>query len=330
MQRTAMRALFISVYGLAGLGTAAAYMHFVAGALAGFDGIAKGRYLLGPVLSLLCLLGAFALWRVWLIGGRIWRYGAYTNASPKDQRYDRVGVIAAGAAFIGFVAIASAIYRSDEVVIFGILLMPATCLAIITFLWITSDPSPAPAGSNAVADDTRAAAGLKLADLPGLVCATALGLFAVYRYVPVPLSGWGKCDWTVFYPLYPNLWPVQRPEIWDACSDSAWTLCIVTVVLSLVCLATGALAAVVGKNANAERGARAVAIVVAVVLARLAVQKSDTPDAPYLGWVESLIAGVLIVVGAAWLGYVGGRRGVGLSRRLFGRTAPVTTELASN
>jgi hypothetical protein len=311
MQRAAMRTLFIPVYGLAGLGTAAAYMHFVVGVIAGFDGITKGRYFLGPVLSLLCLLGVFALWRVWSIGGRIWRYGAYANASPKDHEYDRAGVAAAGVAFIGFVAITGAIYRTDELVYFGVLLMPATCLAIITFLWVKAEPV------NQNVDAVRSAARFKLGDLPGLVCGTALGLFAVYRYVPLPVGGWGPCEWTVFYPLGSSLWPVERPEIWDACSDSAWTLCLITSVLSLVCLGVGAVAAFIGKNANAERGARAAAIVVAVVLARLAIQRSDTPDAPYLGWVASLIAGVLIVVGAAWLGYVGGRRGVGLSRRLL-------------
>ena len=56
-------------------------------------------------------------------------------------------------------------------------------------------------------------------------------------------------------------------------------------------------------------------IVVAFALAKLAVQKSDTPDAPYIGWVESLIAGIFIVVGAAWLGHVGGKRGVRWSQR---------------
>ena len=228
-------------------------------------------------------------------------------------------MIAASAAFIGLVAIGGAIYRGGEVAFFSILLMPATCLAIITILWITSGTSPAQS-----ADEVRASAGLQLTDLPGLVCGTALGLYGVYRFVPLPMSGWGACDWTVFYPLRPDLWPHQRPEIYDACSDDALTLCLITSVLSLVCFAVGAVAAAIGRNANPGRGARAAAIVVAVVLARLAIQKSDTPDAPYLGWVESLIAGVFFVVSAAWVGYVGGKRGVELSRRLVGRTAPAT------
>ena len=83
-----MRALFIPVYGLAGFGTLAAYIYFGTGVIAGVEAVADGRYFLGPVLSLLSLFGAFALWRVWSIGGRIWRYGAYMNASPKDYRYD--------------------------------------------------------------------------------------------------------------------------------------------------------------------------------------------------------------------------------------------------
>ena len=326
MQRLAMRALLIPVYGLAGLGTAGAYLHFVVGAIAGFDGITKGRYFLGPVLSLLCLLAAFALWRVWLIGGRIWRYGAYMNASPKNRRYDAAGLAAAGAALIGFVTIASAIHRAEEVLIFGILLLPAACLATLAFLWITSDSATPPADMSESAEAVRSFGGLKLADLPGLVCGTAIGLLGVYHLVPLPPSGWGACEWTIFYPLSPDLWPVERGEVFDACSESAWTLSTISGVLSLVCLIAGALAAAIGRNANAERGARAAAIVVGFVLARLAIQMSDTPTAPHIGWVESLIAGVLIVLGAAWLGYVGGKRGVGWSQRWFGRTSSLGFE----
>lgn len=316
MKRLALRALLMPVYGLAGLGTAAAYLHFIAGAIGGFDGIAKGRYFLGPVLSLLCVIAAFALWRVWLIGGRLWRYGVYTHASLKDRRYDAAGLAAAGAAFIGFVAIAKAIYRADEVTFFSVLLVPAACLAIIAFLWSTSEPSMPAAGMNESADGVRSAATLKLADLPGLVCGTAIGLLGVYYLVPLPQSGWGACEWTVFYPLHPDLWPVEQLQAFDVCSTDAWTLSIVSGVLSVVCLIAGAVAAAIGRNANAERGARAAAIAVAVVLARLAIQVSDTPDAPQIGWVESLIAGMLIVLGAAWLGYVGGKRATGaFSRR---------------
>jgi hypothetical protein len=328
MQRAAMRALFIPIYGLAGFGTMAAYMYFVTGAIAGFEGIAKGKYFLGPSLSLLCVLGAFALWRVWSIGGRIWRHGAYLHASPRDHRYDGAGVIAAGAAFIGFVAIASAIYSVEEVAIFSILLMPATCLAIITVLWITSEPSPAPAGTNESADDILYAAGLKLADLPGLVCGIALGLFGVYRYVPLPFSGWGQCDWTIFYPLHSGVWPYDRSEIRDACSEGVSTLSAIGGMLSLVCLIAGALAAVVGRNANARRGTWSAGIVVAIVLVRLAIQRVDQTPARDVDWVESVIAGVLIVMGAAWVGYVGGKRGVELSRWLFGRTARAAAKLA--
>jgi hypothetical protein len=310
MKRMAVRSLLTPVYALAVLGTAPAYLHFVAGSIAGFDGITKGRYFLGPVLSLLCVLAAFALWRTWSIGGRLWRYGAYINASPKDRSYDAAGLAAASAAFIGFVAIAKAIHRADEVIVFSVLLVPAACLASIAFLRSKS--------VNGSADGVRSAATLKLVDLPGLVCGTAVGLLGIYYLVPVPISGWGACDWTVFYPLYPDLWPVRRLEVFDACSNDVWTLTVISGVPSLVCLVAGTLAAAIGRNANAERGALAAAIVVAFVLVRLAVQMSDTPTAPHIGWVHSLIAGVLIVLGAAWLGYVGGKRGVEWSRRLHG------------
>jgi len=306
-QRLALRALLVPVYGLAGIGTAAAYFHFVVGSIAGFEGIAKGRYFLGPLLSLLCVLAAFALWRVWLIGGRIWRYGEYSNASPRDRSYDKAGLVAATIAFVGFAAITPAIHRGLEVVSFSILLGPAACIAIIVFRWSLSEPK-----TPSTDQQLRPAAGLQLADLPGLVSGIAIGLFGVYSFVPLPISGWGLCDWTVFYPLYPDLWPTERMEVYDACSRSMWTLSTIGSVLSLVCVIAGAVAAFIGKHANAERAGWAAAIVVGLVLARLAIQTSVTPAAPHIAWVASLIAGVLIVMGAAWLGYVGGKCGVRL------------------
>ena len=329
MQRAAMRALFIPVYGLAGFGTLAAYIYFVTGVIAGVEAVADGRYFLGPVLSLLSLFGAFALWRVWSIGGRIWRYGAYMNASPKDYRYDRAGMAAAGAAFIGFVAISAAIDRGG-VLFFSFVLMPATCLAILTFLWITSDPSSPPARSSEGANDRPTSAGLTLADLPGVVCGAVLGLYGVYRFVPLPVSGMGICDWTLFYPLESGLWPYDRSEVFDGCSDGASMVSMICGVLSIVCVIAAAAAAVIGRNANALRGAWATGIVVAVVLARLAIQRGFAPGAQHIGWVASAIVGALIVLAVAWLGYVGGRRGVELRRRLFGQTAPATDLVKGN
>jgi len=313
MKRLALRVLLVPVFGLAALGTAAGYLHFVVGVIAGFDGVTQGKYLLGPLLSVLCVLAAFALWRVWLTGSRLWRYGAYINASPKDRRYDAAGLGAAAVVFMGFVAIAKSIERPGEVTYFSIVLAPAACLAIIAFLWSLYAPrTSAPSDAH----DTATGVGkLGLADVPGLLCGTAIGLLGVYYIVPRPRSGWGMCDWSVFYPLYPDLWPVERPIVFDGCGEDVLTLSIISGVLSFVCLIAGALAAAIGRNANAARGARAAAIVVAVTLATLAIQKSVTPDARDLGWVESIIAGLLIVVGAAWLGYVGGIRAVRWTRR---------------
>ena len=318
MKRLALRVLLVPVFGFAAFGTAAAYLHFAVGAVAGFDGIAKGKYLLGPLLSVLCVLAAVALWRVWLIGARLWRYGAYINTSPKDRCYDAAGLAAAAATFSGFVVIAKAIERPAEVIYFSIVLAPAACLAIIAFLWSLYAPrTNAPSGD---ATDTAPGVGrVGPADLPGLLCGTAIGLLGVYYVVPRPRSGWGVCDFTVFYPLRPDLWPVARMITFDTCAADVVTLSIISSVLSCVCLVAGALAAAIGTKANAGRGARAAAIVVAVTLATLAIQASVTPDAPYLGWVESTVAGLLIVVGAAWLGYVGGIRGarwIGNSRKV--------------
>ncbi|HKS57790.1 MAG TPA: hypothetical protein VJS12_21005 [Steroidobacteraceae bacterium] len=304
MKELALRLLLVLVLGLAALGTAPAYLHFAVGAVAGFDGVREGRYVLGPLLSMLSVLAAFALWRVWLICGRLWRDGAYVNVSLRDRSYDAAGLGATVAAVIGFLAIAKAIHRADVVIFFGILLVPAAFTASIAF-FVGAFAPRADAQSDAPASPSRS----QLADLPGLVIGTAAGLLGVYFLVPRPRSGWGPCDFTVFYPLHSELWPVEPVMMFDNCATDAITLSIVSGVLSLICLAAGALAAAIGRNANAARGARAAAIVVAVVLTTLAIQRSDTPDAPYLGWLESFIAGALIVVGAGWLGFVGGIRG---------------------
>jgi hypothetical protein len=251
------------------------------------------------------------------------------NASPKDYRYDRAGMAAAGAAFIGFVAISAAIDRGG-VLFFSFVLMPATCLAILTFPWITSDPSSPPARSSEGANDRPTSAGLTLADLPGVVCGAVLGLYGVYRFVPLPVSGMGICDWTLFYPLESGLWPYDRSEVFDGCSDGASMVSMICGVLSIVCVIAAAAAAVIGRNANALRGAWATGIVVAVVLARLAIQRGFAPGAQHVGWVASAIVGALIVLAVAWLGYVGGRRGVELRRRLFGQTAPATDLVKGN
>jgi len=267
-------ALLIPAYGLAALGTAAAYLHFSFGIVAGFDGIAKGRYFLGPLLSILSALAVVALWRVWLIGARLWRYGAYINALPRDGRYDAAGVVSAVIALVGFGAIAQPIYRTVEVIVFGILLTPAVVLATVALVRGRSH-SQTNASDTAV-DESAAAtfnAPLRLADLPGLVCGTSIALLGIVYLVPRPISGWGPCNWTVFYPLYQDLWPVERTLVFDACDDGAGIVWVIGVSLSLVCLVSGNLAAYIGKNANAVRGAASAAIAVAVVLTALSIER---------------------------------------------------------
>lgn len=308
MKRLALRALLIPAYGLAALGTAAAYLHFSVGIVAGFDGMAKGRYFLGPILSILCVLAALALWRVWSIGVRLWRYGAYAHASPQTCRYDAAGAVAAAATLFGFVAIAKPIYRTEEVIIFAVLLGPAAVLAILAFI-----RSLYPSQTNALAAaagegrDGVFVAPLHLADLPGLVCGTAIGLLGIDYLVPRPVSGWGPCKWTVFYPLHPNSWPVERATVFDACNDSAMMVCWIGIPLSLVCLLTGATAAYIGRNANAVSAAAAASIAVAVVLTALSIEVLSAPHPQSIAWVQSFVVGVFIVVGAGWLGYVGGK-----------------------
>jgi hypothetical protein len=317
MKRLALRALLIPAYGLAALGTAAAYLHFSVGIVAGFDGIAQGRYFLGPILSILSALAVLALWRVWSIGARLWRYGAYASASPQARRYDAAGVAAAAATLIGFGAIAKPIYRTEEVLIFGILLGPAAVIAIIAFIR-SLYRSQASASATAVGGDDAFVAPLHLADLPGLVCGTAIGLLGIDYLVPRPFSsGWGPCKWTVLYPFHPALWPVERPIAFDGCDDSAQMLCSIGISLSLVCLLAGATAAYIGKSANAARGAVSASLAVAIVLTALSVEVLRAPHPQSIDWVRSIVVSVFIVVGAGWLGYVGGKAATWLWRPGF-------------
>jgi hypothetical protein len=259
------------------------------------------------------------LWRVWLIGIRLWRYGAYLNALPRDRRYDAAGVVAAVIALVGFGAMAQPIYRTLEVIVFGILLAPAAVLATAAFVRGRSH-SPTNASDTAIDESAVAAfkAPLHLADLPGVVCGTSIALLGIFYLVPRPISGWGPCKWTVFYPLYEDLWPIERPLVFDACDDGVGMVLVISVALSLVCFVSGNLAAYIGKNANAVRGAASAALAVAIVLSALSIEVLGLPHPIYIGWVRSFIVGVLIVVGAGWLGYAGGKRTMP-----FRRPAPI-------
>jgi phage tail sheath protein FI len=321
MKRLALRALLIPAYGLAALGTAAAYFHFSASIVAGVDGIAHGRFFLGPALSILSFVAMLALWRMWSIGARLWRHGSYVITSPQDARYDLPGVVAAAGALMGFAAIAKPIHRTEEVGVFGVLLSPAALLALTAFV-ISFFRSQVNTPVGAKSDDAASVfvARLRLSDLPGIVCGTAIGLLGIYYAVPRPVSGWGPCNWTVFFPLYPDSWPVERPIAFDACDDSVITLCCIGIPLSLVCLVSGATAARIGKNPNAVRAAAAASISVAVVLMTLSMDVLGAPHPQTIAWVHSLIVGFFIVVGAGWLGYVGGQKAIRLGRR--GETMP--------
>jgi hypothetical protein len=246
-----------------------------------------------------------------LIGARVSRYGAYINASPQDRHCDAVGVAAAVVALVGFAAIAKPIYRTFEVILFGILLAPAAILATVAFVRSRSQSQTNTPGTTFNENPVAAfSAPLHWVDVPGLVIGTSIALLGIHYLVPRPIGGWGPCDWTIFYPINGGLWPVERPISFDGCNDGAGMVWAISIPLSLVCLVSGAIAARIGRNANAVRGAASAAIAVAVVLTALSVSLLIRPhwsDAP---WVRSFMVGIFIVVGAGWLGYVGGKRAV--------------------
>lgn len=310
MKRLALRVLLTLLYGFAAIGTPPAYLHLAAGTFAGLEGIAEGKYFLGALLWALSLLALFAMWSLWSIGRCLWRHGAYTNAAREDRVNDARGLLCAWIALVGFNAIAAPLYRTDEVFGFSVLLAPAAVLATVAFFWsMRHERTGSPGDLSDASDVTYFRSLTKLADLPGVVCGVTIGLLGVFYLVPRPRSGWGSCDWTVLYPLHGSLWPVERPMIFDACSDDVWTLTFISSALSIVCLIAGASAAAIGKNASARRGAYAAAIVVTFVLARLVIHVSQTPDGPYIAWLSTLTVGAFVVAGGAWLGLVGGWRG---------------------
>lgn len=311
-KRAAMRMLLTPIFGLAAIGTPSAYLFLAGGIFAGLEGIAGGKYFFGALLCGLSLLASWALWKLWSSGALLWRHGAYTNVARDQRVNDGLGLLGACIALAGFIAMSEALYRTSEVIMFSVLLAPAVLLVATALLWgAVQGGRDDSRGSSDLADPAELRYGmkLKLADLLGVACGAAIGLAGVFYVVPRPISGWGPCDWTAFYPLYGPLWPQERPIVFDACSDDALTLTFISIVLSIVCLIAGAFAAAIGPGGSPRRGAWAAAIAIALVLAKLTIQVSLTPSGPYIAWVSTLAIGASVVLGAAWLGHLGGRRG---------------------
>ncbi len=297
------------VYALAAIGTPAAYIHLTVGVFAGLEGIAGGNYVLGAALAALSILALFALWRMWSIGRRAWNQGAYAIADRGGFILDVRGLLSAWIAFPAFYWLAEALYRSPEIIVLATLLGPAMVMATLVFAWAIVRQHTGACSADKIDENTRfdtSSSPPKLDDLPGIACGVAVGLLGIYYFVPLPHSGWGPCDLSIFFPRLQSLWPTERPVIFDSCSKDILTIVIITSALSLVCIVTGAIATAVGRLKAPKRGLLSAAFVVAFFLTLFAAAAWVSPDGPFIAWLGTIALGSSLVAGAAMLGYLGG------------------------
>jgi hypothetical protein len=304
-KRMALRALLAPTFGLMAVGTPAAYMYFSAGVLAGFQGVGKGEYFLGVVLSLLSLAALYAIWTVWSLGRELWIRGTHVRPA-RNRLKDALGLLCAWIAFASFVALGESLYRVEEVIVFSVLLMPAVVLASAAVLWATlqgRSGSSSDSLGNVFPATAVGSTTMKLPDLPGVLSGIAITVLAIAFLVPRPTSGWGLCDLSIVFPMTGGLFLTERFESFDGCSTGIGYLTVLCGALSLVCFIAGAFTAATRRMAASRSGASAVAIAMACAMLTLVWR------ARFVEWPATLVVGIAAFAGATWVGYLGGRLG---------------------
>ena len=294
-------------------GTPSAYLQLSSGAAGAIDGFRQGHWLLASALLVCSLLGLYGLWTVWSISTRAWRHGRYVVRSSRGRLRDGIGLLAGWMACAGLFAIASSIFREEEIVLFGVLLLPS--LVVTTVLVAVVPPQ-------GVDDAVRIPLSglvrrLQGRHVLGMAAGVAVAILGAAFLLPSTPSGWGRCEWTVMFPIGADLWPIERGMIFDACDTGLFYQTILLAVASFVSWMSGLLTVVIGKSRDAWQGAIAAAVGASAVLAwTIAARVIDVLALPlkplpplslYIHPVSTMCVGLALVLWCGRLGYLGGR-----------------------
>lgn len=302
--------------GLMYLGTPGAYLQLCAGAIGALEGFRRGHRALATALLICSALGLYGLWTVWSISTRVRTHGKYVVHTESGRVKDARGLLAAWIAVIGLAAISTSIFRGEEVFILSVLLVPS----LLTTTVVASMGFP---------EKVEGPATLSLTGLPrrtsarqyvGVACGIAVGLLAI---LPVTRAGYGICPLIDMFPLGWNVWPTQGLTVYglhQGCNAAMFGQTVLLAVASFVFWTSGLLAVVSGRSRDPWHGAIASAVAALIVLtwtvtARVAIVLALPlnplpPVSYYINWVATVSIGIALVLWAARLGYLGGRRAV--------------------
>jgi hypothetical protein len=300
--------------GLMYLATPAAYLQLSAGAIGAIEGFRRGHWSLASALLIFSVLGLYGLWTMWSISTRTWVHRRYV-VSSSGQVKDTRGLLAAWAGGIGLGAISTAIFRGEDVLIFSVLLLPSLLVTTV----IACAMAPASIEEPARMPLSGLMQRIQGRHYVGMVAGLVAGLSGLTLLIPPTHSGWGPCDWTIMFPIGIDLWPEERGIIEDACSTGPGYQIIVLGVASFVFWTSGLLTVVIGRSSDPWQGALAAAVAASSVLTWTVIGRVNEvlglplkplpPISQYIDWISTIGVGVAVVLWAARLGYLGGRRG---------------------
>jgi hypothetical protein len=303
------RALMVVIHGPMVIVTPGAYLQLTAGAIAVVDGFREKHALLAILLLCFSLLGLHALWSVWSVSTRLWRYGAYALTHAEQRRRDLLGLVTAWTAMLGFAAIAKPIFRIPEVVMLSVAFGPALVLTSLFVLGSRAHPSEEPERSQRSVGTKSGAIGAFL----GTVCGVAVASLGISYFIPQSGSGWGPCPWWwTLFPMEGSLWPTERPIAFDGCETHLPYQTIMFGVASVIFWISGATTAV-GK-ASRQLAALAAAIPATTALVWVTLPHLSLPPGHTDEWLSTILVGVAVVLWAARLGYLGGAWGERFAR----------------
>jgi hypothetical protein len=235
---------------------------------------------------------------------------------PASGRVNDVrGLLAAWVAAIGLAAISKLIFREEDVLVLAVLLGPS--LLVTTVIACVMKPEEVVQSVHAplsgILQRTRPRQYI------GMMAGLVVGLSGAAFILPPTPSGWGPCDWTIMFPIGSDLWPIERMIIFDGCSTGIGYQTILFAVASFIFWIGGLLATVIGRSADPWHGAITATVTASIVLTWTVVARilqvlalpldPPPPISEHINWISTMGIAIAVVLWAARLGYLGGRRG---------------------